>query len=716
MGIETKRTFCRFCHAGCAIDVDIDIETNAVQTVRGVLEDPVYEGYTCVKGRHLGHQHEHPGRLRQSMKKMGDSHQPIATDSAFDEIAEKVAGILAKHGPRSVASYCGTAAYQNATGLPIAMAFHSSIGSPSFYTSSSIDQPGKAIAPLRHGAWGAGVHALDTADVACIVGCNTIVSSFGYPGGLPGFNPLMRLKRLKENGLFLIVVDPRFTEVAHYADLYLPVRAGEDPTLLSAFIREILEHDMYDRDFVAQHVNGIDELRIAVDPFTLDYASQRTGVDKGLIAEAARRFAGGKRGALTTGTGPDMAPHSSLTEHLVLAINTLCGRYNRAGETIRNPGGLLTPPGPLRAQVVPPRPEALTKGPKSRIRDIYNQRGQAATSTLAEEILLEGEGQIRALFTLGGNPVVAWPDQRTTVEALSALDLHVLMDVHMSPTAKLAHYVIASTLSLERPDVPTTIDRWFDEPYQHYTPAVLEMRGDIRQEWQVYVEVAARLGVTIKMPGGDIAPGQKIDADDVLDLIYANTKLPLAELRKHVGGTLFPEYVTTVLPAEDGNSARFEMVPDGIADELREVAAESTSAVVITGFDPAVHTFRMSTRRLKSVFNSSGREVEKLRVREGMNFAHMNPDDLADLGIADGGTIEVSSPRGSIRTIAKAADDVRRGTVSMAHAWGGLPDTPSDLATFGSTTGALIDLQSGYDEITGIPVMSAIPVAVRAAS
>lgn len=715
MATETRRSFCRFCHAGCAIDVDVDTATNRVITVRGVQDDPVYEGYTCVKGRHLGDQHEHAGRLRSSMKKVGDSHVAIATDLAFDEIADKIGAILSKHGPRAVASYCGTAAYQNATGLPVAAAFHAAIGSPSFYTSSSIDQPGKAIAPLRHGAWGAGVHGLDTADVACIVGCNTIVSSFGFPGGLPGFNPLMRLKRLKDNGLFLIVVDPRFTEVAHYADLYLPVRPGEDPTLLSAFVREILEHDMYDRDFVAQYVNGLDELRIAVDPFTLDYASQRTGVDKGLIAEAARRFAGGKRGALTTGTGPDMAPHSSLTEHLVLVVNTLCGRYNRAGEELRNPGGLMTPPAPLRAQVIPPKPEMLTKGPKARIRDIHHQRGQAATSTLAEEILLEGEGQIRALFTLGGNPVVAWPDQRTTVEALSNLDLHVLMDVHMSPTAQLSHYVIASTLSLERPDVPTTIDRWFDEPYQHYTPAILDMTGDIRQEWQVYTEVAARLGVTIKMAGGDIEPGAKVTADDVLDLIYANAKLPLAELRKHRGGTIFPEYVTTVLPAEDGHSARFEMVPDGIAEEMRIVASESTAAVVIDGFDPEVHTFRMSTRRLKSVFNSSGREVEKLRSREGMNFAHMNPADLDELGIVDGATIEVASPRGAIRTIARSAPDVRRGTVSMAHAWGGLPDTPSDLATFGSTTGALIDLTSGYDEITGIPVMSAIPVAVRPA-
>jgi len=347
------------------------------------------------------------------------------------------------------------------------------------------------------------------------------------------------------------------------------------------------------------------------------------------------------------------------------------------------------------------------------MRDIHMQRGQAATSTLADEILMEGDGQIRALFTLGGNPVVSWPDQRRTVEALRALDLHVLMDVHVSPSAQLAHYVIASTLSLERPDVPTTIDRWFDQPYQHYTPAILEMRGDIRQEWQVYTEVAARLGVTIKMPGGDITPGMAITADDVLDLIYANSKLSLTELRRHHGGHIFPEYITTVQPAEPGSAAKFEMVPVGIGEELNDVFRESSSAVVIKGFDPEVHTFRMTTRRLKSVFNSSGREVEKLRAREGTNFAHVNSADLVELGIHDGDTIEVASPKGSIKAVVKAADDVRRGTVSLAHAWGGLPDTPNDLSVVGSTTGALIDLDSGYDPITGIPVMSAIPVALR---
>jgi anaerobic selenocysteine-containing dehydrogenase len=117
---------------------------------------------------------------------------------------------------------------------------------------------------------------------------------------------------------------------------------------------------------------------------------------------------------------------------------------------------------------------------------------------------------------------------------------------------------------------------------------------------------------------------------------------------------------------------------------------------------------------LKSVFNSSGRELDVLRKREGTNFAHMHPDDLAALGATDGSQVEVSSPRGTIRAVVKAATDVRPGSVSMAHAWGGLPDDPSPLSEFGSTTAALIDADSGYDRFTGMPVMSAIPVAVRA--
>lgn len=714
--IETRRSFCRFCHAGCAIDVEVDVAANdgrgRVLRVRGVEDDPMYAGYTCVKGRHLGDQHHHDGRLRRSLERTPDGLVPIDGALAFDRIAERLAAILERHGPRALATYCGTASYQNATGLPIAKAFHQSIGSPGFYTSSSIDQPAKSVAPLRHGAWIAGVHDFETSDTAMVIGCNTLVSTYSFPGGLPSYNPLVRLRAAKARGLYLIVVDPRRTELAGYADLHLAVRPGEDPTLLAGIIRQLFEDDLIDHEFCDRWVRGLDELAAAVDPFTPDHVERRAGVPAADLVEAARQFGTRRTGAVSTGTGPNMAPHSMLSEHLSMAINTLLGRYKRAGDVLANPGGAMTPPGPVKAQPVAPDPGALTRGAKQRVRDLHHFRGEARTSALADEILLEGEGQVRALVTLGGNPVVSWPDQRKTVEALGQLDLHVCVDAHLSATAKTAHYVIASTLSLERPDVPTTIDRWFPEAYTNYTPAVIRPDGEMWQEWQVYTEVAARLGITIKMPGGEIAPGAPLSADDVLDLIYAHAKVSMSEVRAR-GASLWPELATTVAAADPDCTAYLDVAPDGIPDELLAVFAEGTAGSVMAGFDPLRHTFRMATRRLKGVFNSSGREVDALRRREGTNFAHMHPDDLVALGVADGGTVELASPRGTIRAVVKGAADVRQGVVSIAHAWGGLPDEPGELSEFGSTTAMLIDVDSGYDPITGMPVMSAIPLEVR---
>ncbi len=711
--IETRRSFCRFCHASCPIDVDVDVEANRVLAVRGVIDDEMYGGYTCVKGRHLGDQHHHAGRLTTSMHRTGGGFEALPTATALDRIADQLAGILETRGPRSVATYCGTAAYQNASGLPVARAFHQAIGSTSFYTSASIDQPAKFVAPVRHGMWLAGVNDFETSNVAMVIGCNTLVSTYSFPGGLPSYNPLVRLRAAKARGLYLIVIDPRRTEMAGYADLHLQVKPGEDPALLAGIIRQILADDDVDHEFCDRWVNGLDELRAAVQPFTPDYVELRAGVPADQVIEAARQFARRGTGATSTGTGPNMAPHSTLTEHLSMCLNTLCGRYRRAGDPLPNPGGSMTPPGAVRAQASPPAIYALTKGDPARVRGLFVHHGEAPTAALADEILLEGEGQIRALFTLGGNPVVAWPDQRTTVEALNSLDLHVVLDAHMSATAKLAHYVLASTLSLERPDVPTTIDPWFPQAYTNYTKAVLEPEGDVLQEWQLYTEVSARLGVTISLPGGDIAPGDTIVADDILDLLYAKAKVPMAQVRAD-GATLRPDLATVVAEADPTATARLDLAPAGIADELAEVYREVSSAQVVAGFDPAVHTFRVTSRRLKSVFNSSGREVDSLRSKAGTNFAHMHPDDLLEVGVVDGGTVELASPRGAIKAVVKAAPDVRRGSVSIAHAWGGVPDQPGELSEMGSTTAMLVDADSGYDPFTGIPVMSAIPVSIRA--
>lgn len=715
MSIDTRKSYCRFCHAGCAIEVDVDTDANRIVAIRGDRDDPYYAGYTCVKGRHLHLQHHHPTRLRTSMKRDADGRlHEIPTEVALDEIAERLRTIIDAHGPRAVATYCGTATFQNGATQPVVRGFHAAIGSPSVYTSVTIDQPAKSVAPLRHGMWAAGLQPVETADVVMLIGLNPLVSTYSYPGSISFINPLVRLREQRKRGLKLIVVDPRKTETAQYADLHLPVLPGEDPVLLAGMLRVILDEGRHDRAFCDRWVDGLDALHAAVRAYDLDLVERRSGVDRDLIVTAARMFADGPRGCANSGTGPNMASHHTLTEHLVLSLNTVCGRYNRAGEVLGHFGGILNGPAVPKAQPVPPMPHVLDKGVEHRVRGLRGYRGELLTSQLPDEILTPGEGQVRALFSCGGNPVVAFPDQERTVRALRSLDLHVAIDVQVSATAELAEYVIASELCLERPDVPITIDRWFEKPYLMYTPPVLQAEGDVLAEWKVYAGIAERLGVRINLAGGPLEPGAT--SDDVLELSYPKSRIPLAVMRANPGGHEYPELgPVTVVDADADCSARLDVAPEGIPGELDEVRLAVAGPAALDGFDPSVHRFRMSSRRLKAVFNSSGREVEELRSKEGTSYAHMHPDDLVELGLVDGDLVEVASPSGAVRAPVKAEAGLRRGVVSMAHAWGGVPveGTTPDPYAHGDTTGRLSSVDSAYDPLTGMPLLSAIPVAVR---
>ena len=719
--IVTKKSFCRFCHAACPIEVEVDTEANQILGVRGDAADPIFGAYTCIKGRHLGDQHHNPDRLRRALKRNPDgTFTEMSTSDALDEIAEKLMAIINRDGPRAMASYCGTATFQYAAAHPLIRSFHKATGSPSFYTSITIDQPAKMVTPLRLGSWAAGAPPWSTADVSLVVGSNMAVSMFGIPGGPTFVNPLASLREAKKRGLKLIVIDPRRTETAAMADLHLAVIPGEDPTLLAAMLKVILDEGLIDAEFCDRWVSGVAELHAAVDSFDLEWASARCGVPREQIVAAARMFATGPRGYSICGTGPNMAPHGTLMEHLVACFNVLGGRFPREGESVQCPTGILSlneRPRAPKAQVNAPRPDALTAGPKARVRNLHTILGQAPTAALADEILLPGEGQIRALYTVGGNPVLAWPDQQNVIAALMDLDLHVVLDIRVSATARLADYVLPSKLSLERPDVPTNVDRWFEDPYVMYTPVIIEPDSELVDEATMFVELAKRMGLTLELAGGNVTPDMDPTPDELLELSYPHARVPWSELRSGEGGSLQPHLTLTVEPADDDATGRFQVTPEGVADELREIRSSTNSYGTLDGFDAALFTHRMASRRLKGVLNSTGRELEVLRSKETTSYAHMHPRELERLGIADGDLVEITSTRATLRVPAKSAPDVREGTVSMAHSWG---DLPGDLGpgsqprVLGDTTGRLSDTKSAYDPITGLPLMSAIPIYIRA--
>ncbi|WP_373487127.1 molybdopterin-dependent oxidoreductase, partial [Blastomonas sp.] len=263
--MPTKRSFCRFCHANCAMLVEI--EDDKVVRVTGDAEDPVFGGYTCIKGRQLPEAHNHPERLRASLKKVDGSFQPVAIEAALDEIAAKLGALIDAHGPDSVAVYAGTYAFQNSAGVAAAMAFASGLGSRHFYTSVTLDQPAKVYTSFQYGQWAGGGHVFGDADVALFIGNNPIVSHYGPPGGLPPFSPSRRLRDALDRGLKMIVADPRKSDVAALAHIHLAVKPGEDPALLAGMIHVILEERLYDESFVQSYVDGLAELKRAVAGF-----------------------------------------------------------------------------------------------------------------------------------------------------------------------------------------------------------------------------------------------------------------------------------------------------------------------------------------------------------------------------------------------------------------------------------------------------------------
>jgi anaerobic selenocysteine-containing dehydrogenase len=706
--VETRKSFCRFCHAVCGIEVDL--EGNRVVAVRGDPAHPISRGYLCVKGKALLEQHEHADRLRGSRRRCADgSFAEMGSEEAMDEIAARIDEIVARHGPTAVAAYSGThGLFSNAKQLVIG--WMKAIGSHWYFTPNTIDQPSQQTGWARHGGWNAGVHRFADADTVLFVGNNPGVSAFSREGGPPYADGFRHLRDASRRGMRIIAIDPRRTELARLADLHLQVKPGEDPTLLAGMVRVILEEELYDRAFVAAHVVGVEALRAAVSGFTPSYVEARSSVPAAHVVAAARLWAAGRRGAAMTCTGVNMAPRPDVTQHLVIVLNSLCGRFNRSGDRVRNPG-VLTPPRVHHADVDPPC-ALWGAGPRSRFRGLGRFVTEMPINVFADEVLTPGEGQIRALLCIGGNPAVAFPDQRKVLAALDALELLVVLDVKMTLTAKRAHYVLGCKLSLEKPGTSRTAEAQLDVPFAQHTPALVQPGFDVIEEWEFFWGLARRMHLPLRLEDGrELDTERKPTSEEYLDFLHAGSRVSLDEVRRHPGGKVFEaEESVLVQPGRPENQARMDVAPRAVIEQLHAISQEPFSKGGGYGGD-ARFSHRLISRRMMEVYNSTGDHLPRLRRRHSYNPAFLNPEEMRRLGIDPGDLIRIDSDHDFIYAVAEASRDVAVGTISMAHARG--DGTDDDVRQSGSNTGRLVSCERDFEPISGIPRQSAIPVNVR---
>jgi anaerobic selenocysteine-containing dehydrogenase len=706
MTVTKHVTYCRICPATCGLVVDV--EDNRVVRAIGDVDNPLTRGFSCPKGRHIGDFLAAPDRFQTSLRRTADGdYEPIDAITAVEEIASKLKDIVAQHGPDSVALFGGTQAAFTTITRPFVDQFWAGIGSRKTFSTMTIDQSAMWVADGRQGQWSAGSQRFEDSDVWMLVGTNPVVSMQGGAfTGFPIHDGLRRLIDAKRDGMKFIVVDPRRTEVAAHADVHLQLIPGTDSFLFGGLVHILLRDSYQDDEFIARWVNGIDELRAAVQPLAPDVTAGICGVPVEDLEEAARIFGSAKKGMALAGTGPDMGPWSNLAEHMVRLLNVVCGRYPRPGDALSGYNVLGS------SKTLP----AMAIGPNRTWDRDYQSRlgygllyGQLPTASLPDEILQPGDDRVRALLVSAGNPGSAIPDQARAMKALGALDLLVTIDPYPTETARMADYVIAPKMHLERPDSTRGFEAMFEGPFAQYTPAIVEAPPGTMDDWEFWLRMSWAFGRTVNVAGRDYAPGDLPTAQAIVESLSTRGKISLDELKQHPHGVMVPAATPPVAgpPLEGRDDGRFEVMPP-------DVAAELAAAIGDVEADIAKRPFRLISRRKKETINSLGRRVPSLTRRE-LNPCFAHPDDLAALGLESGQLVQLESDFGTVLAVVEPDATMRRGALSMTHGFGGIPGEQDDPRVYGTNPGRLLSVDADVQTINRMPRMSSIPVTMTPA-
>lgn len=704
-------SFCRICTAGCGTRVTVDDHGHITRIV-GDDQNELSSGYACFKGLQSGLAHRDPQRIVRPRKRQADgSFVEIPMEQALDEIAERISCLMNESGPNAIGLFAGNGSSMIQTAVGMYRHFLHAIGSEQYFTTITIDQSGKVVASGRMGAWAAGPVDLDNMDVLMLFGVNPLIAHSTM--SVLGIDPVKRLKRARQRGMKLIVVDPRRTETAAHADLAFQPHPGEDAAIAAGLIRLILAEGWHDAEFCDRYVGAerLAALKDAVDLFTPEFAEERAGLAPGSLRSIADLFARQHtRGPALTGTGPNMSQYSNLAVHMVQLLNVICGRFPRAGEKI-NYVDMLNPPKEVYAEVIPAaRP--WENFPPSRIRGAGNFYGERVSGTLTDEILTPGPDRIRALIVDGANPMTSLPDRDKTYAALRSLDLLVVVDTWETPTTQEADYILPAKLQYERSDMspghPSL--KFYPGAWAQFTPAIVAPPegAEVVDDWYVFWALAKRLGVTINFAGlRPMDSDEPPTTEELISILLERGQTSLEELRSYPHGRQFPIEGGAIKPPRPDHDATFDVMPADVLAELHRYIAEPVAQHRAGPGREFTHL--LSTRRLRDLYNSYGVLMPTVRKRNKYNPAFLNSEDLKELNIEPGTLVEIISAHGRTQAIVELDDTMRRGVVALSQGWGGTPGKEHVMVD-GTCVNALIDTATHFEDINAMPHMSSVPV------
>lgn len=710
---------CTLCEALCGIRVDLD-EQGEITSIRGDEQDPFSRGHICPKATALADVHADPDRLRRPMRRDGEQWREVDWDEALDAAAEGLHRVQASNGRHAVATYFGNPTVHNLGAMMLGPMFLRTLRTRHRYSATSVDQlPHMMAAYYMFGhQLLLPVPDIDRTDHMIIVGGNPLASNGSL---MTAPNVRARLRAIRERGGKVVVVDPRRTETARVADEHQFIRPGTDALLLAAMLHVIFEGGLTRASPALDCADGQDELRRAVQPFPPERAEGPTGIPAEAIRRLARELATAERAVVYGRLGASTQSFGTLCQWLINALNVVTGHLDRPG------GAMFTKP--AVDAVGAAGAFAIGRGShgrwKSRVRGLPEVGGELPVATLAEDILEPGDGRIRGLVTMAGNPVLSTPDGRNLDRALGSLDFMVSLDFYLNETTRHADVILPPTSPLERGYYGLAFHVLAVRNTAKWSEPLFSPPEGAKHDWEILVDLMARLE---RRRGRGLVTAPRTTAlralgpERLLDLglrfgPYGKGMRPfgpglsLSTLKKHPHGIDMGPLEPCLPDRLRTDDRRMDLAPEPFVRDLARLADTYPEAPGVSEDSPTL--WLIGRRHLRSNNSWMHNAPTLMRGRDRCTLL-MHPEDATRRGLVDGATVCVRSRVGEVEAPLEISSDVMPGVVSLPHGFGhDRPGVRQRVATGqpGASINDLTDPQR-LDALSGNAAFSGVPVRV----
>lgn len=710
---RTHFVACNLCEAICGLE--IRIENEQVSSIRGDKADPVSKGHICPKAVALQDIYNDPDRLRTPLRKTTDGWQEISWQDAYDDVTRNIKAIQQQHGNDALAVYLGNPTVHNMEAMIYGPMFFRTLRTKNRYSATSVDQlPEQLVSLLMFGhSLLVPLPDLDRTGFHLIFGANPVVSN-GSLMTAPGVTK--RLKAIRERGGRLVVVDPRKTETAAIADKHLFIKPGADVFMLLAMLNVVFDEKLETLGKVEGFTNGLETIRELVSEITPESTTAQTGVEAEGIREIVRGFCSAESASCYGRIGVSTQRYGSLTQWLITVFNIVTGNLDAPGGTM-----FSTP----AVDVLKP----LAAGKKgfadhfTRVRKLPNFGGEFPVAALSEEILTPGDGQVRALITNSGNPVLSTPNGALLEAALGKLDYMVSIDIYLNETTRHANIILPPVMGLERPHYDLAFQTLAIRNGARYSQPVFKPKRRQRTDMQVFTELAWRMNhgnrvgkMTARVKSRLL---QALGSDWIINKRlksgpYAKShNLNLKALKKQPHGIdlgpMRPSLPDRLFTADKC----IRLNPDEFVENLKSVLSVLEMQYgEPTGADVSEFDLRLIGRRDPRTNNSWLHNSQRLVKGRNRCVALVHPDDARARKLEDGDIALVKSRVGSIAIPVSVSREMMQGVISIPHGWGhdaagirmGIASRHAGVNTNILTDERFLDSVSANAALNGVPV------------